>query len=241
MKKYISCLIGVVFCLILIPEGYAGAKPETSTLKKERFKGHNVHSGESCQKVLNHFGHKIVPRRSWNAIGTNAEILQKLKVAATHAREKGKATLLFADSNKDRTHIAAEAIARAASSRGLYRIDLSTVGNKYIGETEKNLNRIFAAAESCDVVLLFDEADALFGKRTQTDRREDRFINANTNHLLKCIEHFRGLVILATNNRNNLNERYIRMFYFLDFDSGDQKNKSMRIENKPKPFKKGSP
>ncbi len=239
-KKFISFLFVIALSLILMPEVYAGANAETSTLKKGIFKGRKVSSREPCHKILNHFGQKIVLHRDWNAIDTTQKIVKKLKAVSIHAREKGKATLLFADSRKDRSRIAAEVIATATASKGLYRIDLSTVASKYIGETEKNLSRIFETAETCGVVLLFDEADALFGKRTKKNDKRERFRNAEINHLLECIERFQGLVILATNNGKNLNKKYIRMFYFLDFDSGKQKTKSKRIYNKPKAFKKGT-
>ncbi|HSG82703.1 MAG TPA: ATP-binding protein [Gemmatimonadota bacterium] len=83
----------------------------------------------------------------------------------------------------------------------LYRIDLSSVVSKYIGETEKNLAEILSRAEAMDVVLLFDEADALFGKRTEVRDAHDRYANQEVSLLLQRIEAFAGLVILSTNMR----------------------------------------
>jgi SpoVK/Ycf46/Vps4 family AAA+-type ATPase len=92
----------------------------------------------------------------------------------------------------------------------VYRIDLSLVVSKYIGETEKNLQQIFDRAE--DWILFFDEADALFGKRTNVQSAHDRFANQEVSYLLQKIEEHPGLVILATNFRNNMDQAFIRRF-----------------------------
>jgi hypothetical protein len=99
-------------------------------------------------------------------------------------------------------------------SEGLdvYRIDLSMVVSKYIGETEKNLASIFDQAENKNWILFFDEADALFGKRTQTNNSNDRYANQEVSYLLQRVEDFAGLVILATNLRANLDEAFSRRF-----------------------------
>lgn len=97
----------------------------------------------------------------------------------------------------------------------LYRIDLSQVVNKYIGETEKNLKRIFDAAEISDCILFFDEADALFGKRTDVKDAHDRFANIEISYLLERMERFKGLAILATNRRKDLDEAFLRRLRYL--------------------------
>jgi vesicle-fusing ATPase len=97
----------------------------------------------------------------------------------------------------------------------LYRIDLSQVVNKYIGETEKNLRRLFDAADSSDVVLFFDEADALFGKRTEVKDAHDRYANLEISYLLERMERFRGLAILATNRKKDLDEAFMRRLRFV--------------------------
>jgi vesicle-fusing ATPase len=100
----------------------------------------------------------------------------------------------------------------------LYRIDLSQVVNKYIGETEKNLKRIFDAAETSDCILFFDEADALFGKRTEVKDAHDRFANIEISYLLERMERFKGLAILATNRRKDLDEAFLRRLrYVIEF------------------------
>ncbi len=94
----------------------------------------------------------------------------------------------------------------------VYRIDLSLVVSKYIGETEKNLERVFRQAEDRNCILLFDEADALFGRRTQISDSHDRFANQEVSYLLQRVEDFDGVAILATNLRNNLDEAFSRRF-----------------------------
>jgi SpoVK/Ycf46/Vps4 family AAA+-type ATPase len=97
----------------------------------------------------------------------------------------------------------------------LYRIDLAAVVSKYIGETEKNLARVFAAARAANVVLFFDEADALFGKRTEVRDAHDRYANLEVAYLLQQIETYDGLVVLATNLRKNVDEAFLRRLQFV--------------------------
>src|SRR5205807_2394270 len=92
----------------------------------------------------------------------------------------------------------------------LYVVDLASVVDKYVGETEKNLDRIFAEAESVNGVLLFDEADALFGKRSDVSDAHDRYANVEVAYLLQRMELFEGIAILATNLRSNLDEAFAR-------------------------------
>ncbi len=96
--------------------------------------------------------------------------------------------------------------------RPVYRIDLSQVVSKYIGETEKNLEKIFKMAENKEWILLFDEADALFGKRSQTKSSHDRYANQEVSYLLQRIERFNGLAILTTNFKSNMDEAFLRRF-----------------------------
>ena len=98
------------------------------------------------------------------------------------------------------------------TKRDVYRIDLSQMISKYIGETEKNLAKVFDRAENKEWILFFDEADALFGKRTSTNDSHDRFANQQVSFLLQRIEDFNGLVILATNQKSNIDEAFVRRF-----------------------------
>jgi len=97
----------------------------------------------------------------------------------------------------------------------LYRIELSQVVSKYIGETEKNLSRIFEAAAGSGVILFFDEADAIFGKRTEIKDAHDRYANIEVSYLLQKIEEYDGLVILASNFRKNIDQAFVRRMRFI--------------------------
>ena len=100
----------------------------------------------------------------------------------------------------------------------MYRVDLSQVVNKYIGETEKNLRKLFDAAEQADIVLFFDEAESLFGQRMQARTSNDRFANMEISYLLERMDRFRGLAILATNRRKDLDEAFLRRLrYVIEF------------------------
>jgi hypothetical protein len=117
---------------------------------------------------------------------------------------------------------AAEAVA-AALAQDLYRIDLSRVVSKYIGETEKNLAVAFAEAERAGAVLFFDEADALFGRRTEVRDAHDRYANLEINYLLQRVESFSGLVLLASNRREAMDDAFLRRLRFVvPFDPPDR-------------------
>ncbi len=104
----------------------------------------------------------------------------------------------------------------------LYKIDLSTVVSKYIGETEKQLDRIFRQAQSSNAVLFFDEADALFGKRTEVKDAHDRYANVEVGYLLQKMEEYEGIVILATNYRRNMDDAFVRrMHHIVEFPMPD--------------------
>ncbi len=117
--------------------------------------------------------------------------------------------------------MAAQVVA-AALGMDLLRVDLSSVVSKYVGETSQNLSRIIRRAANMDAVLLFDEADALFSKRTEVKDAHDRFANSDTNYLLQAIENFPGIAILATNKKSNLDSAFIRRLRFLlEFNAPD--------------------
>jgi len=104
----------------------------------------------------------------------------------------------------------------------MYRIDLSQVVNKYIGETEKNLKRLFDAADVSDMILFFDEADSLFGRRTEVSDAHDRYANLEISYLLERMERFKGLAILATNRKKDLDDAFLRRLrYIVDFPLPD--------------------
>ena len=133
--------------------------------------------------------------------------------ARTSTRGFGVTALFSGDSGTGKT-MAAEVIA-AELGLDLYRVDLSAVVSKYIGETEKNLSAIFDAAEAGGAILLFDEADALFGKRSDVKDSHDRYANVETAYLLQRMEAYRGLAILTTNLRSNLDRAFLRRLRFV--------------------------
>jgi len=128
-------------------------------------------------------------------------------------RGRGLSVLFCGASGTGKT-MAAEVIAHEMRL-DLYRIDLSGVVSKYIGETEKNLAKIFHEAEASNAILFFDEADALFGKRTQISDAHDRYANIETSYLLQRMEAYEGMAILATNLRDNMDEAFTRRIRFV--------------------------
>jgi len=133
--------------------------------------------------------------------------------AAKTARGLGISALFAGESGTGKT-MAAEVLARELQL-DLYRIDLSSVVSKYIGETEKNLRRVFDAAEDGGAVLLFDEADALFGKRSDVKDSHDRYANIEVSYLLQRMEAYRGLAILTTNMKGALDTAFQRRLRFV--------------------------
>ncbi|MEE3850655.1 ATP-binding protein [Gordonia sp. LSe1-13] len=136
------------------------------------------------------------------------QVLGDWRMRRGGARGHGVVALFAGDSGTGKT-MAAEVLA-GALGLDLYTVDLASVVSKWIGETEKNLDRIFAEAESVNGVLLFDEADALFGKRSEVRDAQDRYANVETAYLLQRLEAFRGLAILTTNLRANLDDAFTR-------------------------------
>lgn len=172
---------------------------------------------------------RITPKRTLNDLLVSESLLQQLQemLTAIRYREKvlscgfkdkvgygvGISALFYGDSGTGKT-MAAEVLAHTLGV-DLIKVDLSMVINKYIGETEKNLSRIFDLAEQDAGILFFDEADALFGKRSETKDAHDRHANIEVSYLLQRLENFPGLVILSTNNRSHLDSAFNRRFTFI--------------------------
>jgi SpoVK/Ycf46/Vps4 family AAA+-type ATPase len=135
-------------------------------------------------------------------------VLETWGYGRKHAR-RGGITALFAGQPGTGKTMAAEIVA-GQLGLDLYRIDLSAVVSKYIGETEKNLEKIFRAADQGEAVLLFDEADAIFGKRSEVRDARDRYANVEVAYLLQRLEAYAGLAVLTTNLRGNIDEAFIR-------------------------------
>jgi len=165
----------------------------------------------------------LAPHFGWDDIILPPDRLQALRHVCSRVRYRsqvrdrwgmGRGTLpgvtaLFAGEPGTGKSMAAEIVA-ADLGLDLCKIDLAQIVSKYIGETEKNLARIFDEAERCGVVLIFDEADALFGKRSAVRDSHDRYANLETSYLLQRMERYRGLAILTTNLRANLDEAFTR-------------------------------
>ena len=182
-----------------------------------------------CGHDLAALARKIEPRADWDALvladDTRAQLRELCDRAAQGDRvlrdwgfdarlSLGKGiTALFAGPSGTGKTLAAEVVAHALGL-DLYKIDLSGVVSKYIGETERNLNRVFTAAASANAVLFFDEADALFGKRSEVRDSHDRYANIEVAYLLQKMEEFEGVAILATNLRQNLDEAFTRRLAF---------------------------
>jgi len=173
---------------------------------------------------------RIEPCHTWDDIVLPSDVRQQLEeiadqVANRHrvyvtwgfgdklSRGRGISALFAGPSGTGKT-LAAEILARHLGL-DLYRVDLSCVVSKYIGETEKNLRRVFDAAEQSGAILFFDEADALFGKRTEIRDSHDRYANVEIDYLLQRMEEYRGLAILATNMKSHLDAAFLRRLRFL--------------------------
>ncbi len=186
---------------------------------------------------LSTLAHKIEARYTWNDIVLPADQVNMLREVITTVRGRptvletwgvgaklassAGVTILFAGPPGTGKTMAAEVIA-AELGLELYKIDLSTVVNKYIGETEKNLGRIFDEAARSNAILFFDEADAIFGKRSEVKDAHDRYANIEVSYLLQRMETYDGITVLATNLRANLDEAFTRRLQFaVDFPFPD--------------------
>ncbi|WP_137973105.1 ATP-binding protein [Pseudomonas sp. F(2018)] len=154
----------------------------------------------TLQQIAVHTHHRLTVHHDWG-------------FADKSKRGLGIATLFWGDSGTGKT-LAAEVLANTLGL-ALYRIDLSVVVSKYIGETEKNLRKVFDSAEELGAILLFDEADALFGKRSEVKDSHDRYANIEVSYLLQRMEAYRGLAILTTNHKAALDTAFARRLRFV--------------------------
>lgn len=177
----------------------------------------------------------------WEDLVLPAKEIAVLHTMSAHVRQRSAVYERWGFANKSRRGLGISALFSGASGTGktlaaeviantlnldLYRIDLSSVVSKYIGETEKNLRRIFDAAEAGGAVLLFDEADALFGKRSDVKDSHDRYANMEVAYLLQRIESYRGLAILTTNLKDSIDQAFLRRIRFVvqfPFPDADQR------------------
>jgi hypothetical protein len=142
-----------------------------------------------------------------------AQVLDDWRFARLTSLGRGTTALFAGPSGTGKT-MAAQVLARSLGL-GLYRVDLAGVVSKYIGETEKHLRELFEACERAPVLLLFDEADALFGKRTQVSDAHDRYANIEIDYVLQRMEQFDGIAVLATNRKSDLDTAFVRRLRFI--------------------------
>lgn len=185
---------------------------------------------EQARPRMHQLAQRIDAAASWDDIVLPPDQMSLLQDLAAHVRHRAKVyeqwgfsrhgsrglgiTALFAGASGTGKTMAAEVLANELRL-DLYRVDLSQVVSKYIGETEKNLRRIFDAAEAGGAVLLFDEADSLFGKRSEVKDSHDRYANLEVSYLLQRMEAYRGLAVLTTNIRNALDTAFLRRLRFI--------------------------
>ncbi|MFP5287945.1 MAG: AAA family ATPase [Thermoanaerobaculia bacterium] len=183
---------------------------------------------QSSQKLAA-LAQKITPRYRWDDIVLPAARMEQLREICNMLRYRSRVyedwgfggklamgkglNVLFSGPSGTGKTMAAEIL---ASDLGLdlYKIDLSSVVSKYIGETEKNLSRIFDEGRASNAILFFDEADAVFGKRTEVKDAHDRYANIEVSYLLQRMEEYEGMVILASNLKKNMDEAFVRRLHF---------------------------
>ena len=185
---------------------------------------------EQGRRRLDGLAERIESTADWNDLVLPESQMAQLRDLELHVREAWRVTedwgwraksqrglgtaALFAGPSGTGKTFAAEVLSKRLDL-DLYRIDLSQVVSKYIGETEKNLSRIFTAAEHGGAILLFDEADALFGKRSEVKDSHDRYANVEVSYLLQQMEAYRGLAILTTNQKSALDTAFLRRLRFV--------------------------
>jgi SpoVK/Ycf46/Vps4 family AAA+-type ATPase len=199
-------------------------------------------SRQRARRDLGELAQRIEPRACWAELvlparqktllsDIVAQVRNRWRVydrwgfAQKSSRGLGLSALFAGQSGTGKT-MAAEVIANTLGL-DLHQIDLSSVVSKYIGETEKNLRRLFDAAEGSGAILFFDEADALFGKRSEVKDSHDRYANIEVSYLLQRMEAYRGLAILATNMKSALDHAFLRRIRFLvDFPFPDAEDRA---------------
>jgi hypothetical protein len=192
----------------------AGESPSASTHVLDALRALN-------REALDALARWLPVEGDWSCLSASAQTFSELQHLESRCRHRehlpamldavpaiGVRALLTGPSGTGKTHAARLLAARL--QKDLYQLDLSAVVNKYIGETEKNLNRIFDAAEELDVILLLDEGDALLGQRTDVQNANDRYANLETNFLLQRFESYEGILLVTTNARSRIDSAFER-------------------------------
>jgi len=197
---------------------------------------------QQARRALGGLARRIEPRADWSELVLPEAQTETLRQIAIHLRQRavvdqqwgfadryslghGLSALFTGGSGTGKT-MAAEILARELDL-DLYQIDLAGLVSKYIGETEKNLRRVFDAAEESGAILLFDECDALFGKRSEVRDSHDRYANLEVSYLLQRMDSYRGVAILTTNMRHALDSAFVRRIRFIvQFPFPDQASRA---------------
>jgi ATPases of the AAA+ class len=179
---------------------------------------------------LDQLAQRIVPVAGWDELVLPADQRRTLAEIASQVRQRSRVYGAWGLGGEGRRGLGVSALFAGPSGTGktmaaevlalelrldLFRIDLSQVVSKYVGETEKNLRRVFDAAEGGGAILLFDEADALFGKRSEVRDSHDRYANIEISYLLQRMEEYRGLALLTTNMKAALDPAFVRRLRFI--------------------------
>jgi hypothetical protein len=211
-----------------------GDQPADASDPREEPDGFRRRLWDACRlearPQLEGLAQRIEPAATWDDLVLPEKQKQTLAEIAIHVRQRAKVYNTWGFETKGQRGLGISALFAGPSGTGktmagevlasdlrleLHRIDLSQVVSKYIGETEKNLRRVFDAAEAGAAILLFDEADALFGKRSEVKDSHDRYANIEVSYLLQRMEAYRGLAILTTNRRNAIDQAFLRRIRFV--------------------------
>jgi SpoVK/Ycf46/Vps4 family AAA+-type ATPase len=224
---------------IFTAQNAARAKGRSGLSMEDLYQGCRAQSGNTISAMAR----KIQTRYVWEDIVLPKDTKDQLKEVAGHIKYRGIVysdwgfdrklsmgkglNILFSGPSGTGKTMAAEIIARE-TQLDIYKIDLSNVVSKYIGETEKNLSRIFKEAETSNAILFFDEADALFGKRSEVKDAHDRYANIEIGYLLQKMEEYDGVVILATNLSKNIDDAFLRrMQIVIEFPFPDETQRKL--------------
>ncbi len=198
---------------------------------KDRIRKEDVYNGCRLQadRKLSTLSRRVEAKNCWEDLVLPGEKMEQLKEIVSRVRHQGEVyhdwgfgkklslgkglNILFSGSSGTGKTLAAEVLAYELGLE-MYKVDLSTMVSKYIGETEKNLARIFQEAEQGNAILFFDEADSIFGKRSEVKDSHDRYANLEISYLLQKMEEHEGVVIMATNLVRNMDEAFTRRMHF---------------------------